>query len=587
MLSPDPLTGAILVDLDDDAGDGDVSRVARELDAAIAPFDWPAGPEALGAEISDPANLYRLTPPASEVADVLAALRADPDVEAVEVEREWSIPQSERSVGLDALTATDATTDSTVDSSARGPFRPNDPYYKHQWHLDQIQMPAAWTRTRGRGVIVAVLDTGVLYRSEGRFRQAPDLADTRFVEGFDAISRDGTPDDEHGHGTHVAGTIAQSTNNGIGVAGVAPEAAIMPVRVLDANGSGGWGGLAAGIRWAADHDADVINMSLGGGMPSQVVRKAIEYAHERGVVIVAAAGNASRARVEYPGAYPHVISVGAVRFDETLSFYSSYGRGLDVVAPGGDLRVDQNGDGMPDGVLQNTMLRGRPDQHDYVAWQGTSMATPHVAGAAALLRAAGVRDPDTIERILKESAKSKRDIRRYGSGLIQVDSALAMAENGLGGLRGLAALFVGLLAFAGLRRRGKLGVGVPSALAVAFVLAGGLGLVPFHLAGLGGGEALAAEGLPGVLAELSGGYLAPVVLSALIPFGLAALLLGARRALPVVVGSAVAFSAWMLVEALLPTAHVSLLPAWAVGPWLLVQAGIAAILARVAATRAN
>ncbi|MCZ7687158.1 MAG: S8 family serine peptidase [Sandaracinaceae bacterium] len=121
------------------------------------------------------------------------------------------------------------------------------------------------TRNRGAGAVVAVIDTGVAYRSEGGFVQAPDLGQTRFVDGYDFVRNDPHPDDEHGHGTHVSGTVAQSTNNELGVAGVAPEAAIMPLKVLDASGRGGWGGIAAAIRYAADNGAHVINMSLGGG----------------------------------------------------------------------------------------------------------------------------------------------------------------------------------------------------------------------------------------------------------------------------------------------------------------------------------
>src|SRR5688500_7819088 len=155
-------------------------------------------------------------------------------------------------------------------------------------------MPEAWTLSRGRGTVVAIIDTGVLFRDHERARRAPDLAGTRFVEGYDFVSNDASPDDEHGHGTHVAGTVAQTTDNNLGVAGVAPDAAIMPIRVLDRHGPGNCGGIPAGIRWAADHGAHVINMSLGGGSPSRTVQNAIDYAHSKGVTVVAAAGNSGR-----------------------------------------------------------------------------------------------------------------------------------------------------------------------------------------------------------------------------------------------------------------------------------------------------
>ena len=585
-LFEDPATGAILVDLDDDASSSERARVAELLGDAIAPFDWPSGDAALGQPLSEAARLYRLSAPASEVSDVLRALADDPDVEGVEVERTWSLPGGAETFALGEATDLDSASAPAPSDDGGETFVPNDPYYKHQWHLDQIQMPRAWVRQRGQGTVVAIIDTGVSYRDDGRFRRAPDLADTVLVEGWDFVDGDAYPDDEHGHGTHVAGTVAQSTNNTVGVAGVAPGASIMPIRVLDKNGSGGWGAIAASIRWAADHGAHVINMSLGGGMPSNTVARAIQYAHDKGVTVIAAAGNASRARVEYPAAHAHVIAVGAVRYDETLSFYSSYGRGLDLVAPGGDLRVDQNGDGLPDGVLQNTMLRGDPSRHDYVAWQGTSMATPHAAGVAALVHAAGVRDPDTIERILTESAKDKRDRRKYGAGLVQANDALSLAERGLGGLRGVLALGFGALLLVGLRRRGQLGVRPSAALGVAFAVAGGLALIPWHgLPGVGPFAAEVAEGLPTSLAEGVAAWAAPLLLSTLIPLAGAALLLGFRRAAPIVVGTSVAFAAWLTLEAVLPTTQIGLIPAALVGPWLLVNAAIAALIARLAGTR--
>ncbi|HJK92783.1 MAG TPA: S8 family peptidase, partial [Polyangiaceae bacterium LLY-WYZ-15_(1-7)] len=430
-LAADPATGAVLIDLGDDLDASERDVIEDLVHDAIAPYAWPEGDAALGETLSESAQLFRITPPASELGDLRDALGGLEDVEALEAEREWSLPPSAEAFAIGELAAVDEEPD-----SARGPYRPNDPYYKHQWHLDQIQMPGAWQRSQGQGVVVAVIDTGVAYADAGRFRQAPDLKQTRMVAGRDFVDRDDRPFDEHGHGTHVAGTVAQSTNNGVGVAGVAPQAAIMPIRVLDRRGAGSWGNVAAGIRWAADHGADVINLSLGGGTPSRAIANAIAHAHRKGVVVVAAAGNTGRGRVQYPAAHRYAFAVGAVRYDETLSFYSSYGRHLDVVAPGGDLRVDQNGDGLPDGVLQNTIVRGNVGRHDYLAFQGTSMAAPHVAGAAALLKASGVSDPSAVQRLLRDTAKSKSDTRRYGAGLIQADDALRAGTRDLGAARG-------------------------------------------------------------------------------------------------------------------------------------------------------
>ncbi|MGE0787731.1 MAG: S8 family serine peptidase [Sandaracinaceae bacterium] len=573
----DPVSGALLIDLDDDASAEEIAHVADDVRRAIAPYDWPSGQAALGQEISDDANLFRLFAPSSEFADVQRLLSDDAEVEGVEVERTWSVPEWRANV-------TPWATEPAEPSDDPGRFVPNDPYYAHQWHLDQIQMPAAWTQGRGHGVVVAVIDTGVAYRDDGGFHRAPDLGGTVLVDGYDFVDNDAFPDDEHGHGTHVAGTIAQTTNNGVGVAGVAPEAAIMPLKVLDRNGSGGWGGIAAAIRYAADHGANVINMSLGGGMSSRTVQRAIDYAHGKGVLIVAAAGNSSRGRVEYPARHDHVVAVGAVRFDRTLSFYSNYGTGLDLVAPGGDLRVDQNDDGMPDGVLQNTMVNGNPSRFDYLAWQGTSMASPHVAGVGALLYGAGVRDPDTAERILTESARDLSNRQRYGAGLVQASDALKLAGQKTSGMRGVVALgLAGFLLF-GLLRRERPGSRIATT-AWSVALAGGLGLIPFALMGAGALQSTLGAGVLGAAAGALGPYGALLALSVLPAFGAVALLLHVTRLRPLLVGLCIASAGALAVEALVPTVHFGLLPEALVGPWLLVQAALAFGLGALVARR--
>lgn len=561
----DPPTGRILLDLADDIDPARRAAIAARLDEAVAPYEWPDGE--LGDELSDPAELYRFAVPPSEIDDVLAMLGGLPEVEALELEREWSLPETAESVRLseqDLVGADDA-------EPARGRFTPNDPYYRHQWHLDQIQMPAAWTRNRGDGVVVAVVDTGVLFRSSGRFRQAPDLKDTRFVDGYDFVDDDGVPNDEHGHGTHVAGTIAQSTNNGVGVAGVAPGASIMPIRVLDRRGAGSWGGVAAGIRWAVDHGAKVINLSLGGSIPSNAIRNAIAHAHRNNVVVVAAAGNTGRGRVEYPAAHAHAVAVGAVRFDEQLSFYSSWGSALDVVAPGGDLRVDQNEDGLPDGVLQNTMVRGNPGRHDYLAFQGTSMAAPHVAGVAALLVAAGIEDADAVEAILKRTAKAKQDRRRYGAGLVQADAALQAATQGTGGARGLTGVFFALLGFWTLRRSRKALVGRSAVLVWSAAFAGGLAVLPLHWLGIESSW-LSFGALPEAVQ--------PLVASILLPILVVGVFYGNRRMRPLLVGLSFGLAAWLTLEAVFPTQVFGWVPALLTGPLMLVQALAAAFLGR-------
>jgi serine protease len=165
---------------------------------------------------------------------------------------------------------------------------PNDPLYSYQWHLDTVQyggieMEEAWEISTGSGVTVAVVDTGVAYENYGwRYKQAPDLAGTSFVQGYDFVNDDAHPNDDNSHGTHVTGTIAQTTDNNIGVAGVAFDCLIMPVKVLNRQGSGTYDQVAGGIYYAADNGAHVISLSLGGSADSETLKNAVKYAYENG-----------------------------------------------------------------------------------------------------------------------------------------------------------------------------------------------------------------------------------------------------------------------------------------------------------------
>ncbi len=302
---------------------------------------------------------------------------------------------------------------------------PTDPLYRYQWHLDNpvyggIGMEEAWNLSSGASVVVAVVDTGVADPPSG-----DDLDDGRVVPGYDFINNDSDPTDDNGHGTHVAGTIAQSTNNGIGVAGVAYSCSVMPVKVLNRQGSGSYTAIADGIYWAADHEADVINMSLGGSSGSTTLENALAYAYNKGVTIICASGNDGSYQVSYPAAYDaYCIAVGATAYDEQVAGYSNRGSSLDLTAPGGDSR-DMNGDGYIDGVLQQTFqTRG----WGYYFFTGTSMAAPHVSGVAALLISKGVATtPNAVRQALQSTAEDKGSAGwdpEYGHGIVNAYAAL-------------------------------------------------------------------------------------------------------------------------------------------------------------------
>src|SRR5262249_51027688 len=312
----------IIVDFSDADGDGRVAEVGRLVGVDFQLVSSQAVHERLYRAHVDPARRDA----------VLAKLAALPDVEAAEPDATYQLID-----GTPGIRPLD-------DENDQWKGYPNDPQFKYQWHLVQIGMQEAWKYADGSGVIVAVIDTGVAYENWKKFHQVPDLAQTKFTKGYDFVANNEHADDDHGHGTHVAGTIAQSTNNGVGVAGVAPGATIMPLKVLSASGSGSVAGIADAIHYAADHGAKVINMSLGGRFGSKVLAKAVKYAHDKGVVVVCAAGNDGSGHVSYPAAYPGAVAVAATQYDETTTFYSNWGKEIDIAAPGGNTQVDQNGD---------------------------------------------------------------------------------------------------------------------------------------------------------------------------------------------------------------------------------------------------
>jgi len=322
---------------------------------------------------------------------------------------------------------------------------PNDEFYPYQWHLEMINMPQAWDVEQGgkSSVRIAVLDTGVAYEDYGDFCRGPDLKQTRFAAPKDYVNGDTHANDDQGHGSHVAGTIAQSTNNGTGVAGIAFNCTVIPVKVCgDCYAGCPLSAIADGIRWAADNGADVINMSLG-GPASNVEHDAVIYAHNKDVTLVCAAGNGGGDGIDYPAAYAETIAVGAVGMNEQLAPYSDTGAMLDLVAPGGNTNQDLDRDGYRDGVYQETFVTGYVNEYGSFCptdlcdlgvptfYQGTSMAAPHVAGVVALMISAGTKDPEQIRQILRNTA---RDLgaagfdNQYGYGLLDAERAVKAAR---------------------------------------------------------------------------------------------------------------------------------------------------------------
>ncbi len=320
------------------------------------------------------------------VSDVLTDLRADPNV--VYAEPDYLI-QLEEVAGVAV----------------------NDSMSAAQYSLDRMHVREAWSLSTGDAKPIAVLDTGAQYSH-------PDLAG-RLLPGWDFVNGDGDASDDNGHGTWVAGIIAANANNGIGVAGITWKNPILPVKVMSASGTGYTSNLIAGLRWAADHGAGVINMSIGGFPASTLVADAIDYAWNKGVVLVAAAGNNGKLESHYPASFPHVVSASATQADDEFTKWSNYSPNVDVSAPGASILTTN---------CQKSRTSSCAYYGDYITISGTSFASPNTAAVVALIRA---RYPSwTPQQVVDRLLATVDDLGfpgfdiRYGRGRVNAFRAL-------------------------------------------------------------------------------------------------------------------------------------------------------------------
>lgn len=420
------VAGEIAIDLRDDANASDVVALGAQYGLSLRPNSaWSLAHDKLEVADVDP----------SRESALLSALSIDPRVEHAE-----------------PMTLYRAT------------FVPDDPLYEKQWHLQRVGAEGAWSYSCGQGVTVAVIDTGVACFDKGPFSRGTDFVGTRCAGGWNFVDDSPEAADDNGHGTHVAGTIAQTTNNAMGAAGLAFCATLMPIKVLTRQGFGTVANVAEGIRWATDEGAQVINLSLGGPIRSRILEDAVGHALSRGVVVVAAAGNSGR-RVGYPAAYAGVVAVSATDESDAVASFSSRGPEVTIAAPG--VRVTQ----------QTVCNSGRDKCEVFGTLSGTSMAAPHVAGVAAMVEALGTTSGPSVREALTRSARVQGDANLYGAGILNARATVSRVFWGhlLGRVLALAGL--GWLVARRIRRRGGTLVRTPGA--IAGVLVGSVGLAPF------------------------------------------------------------------------------------------------------------
>jgi len=315
-------------------------------------------------------------------------------------------------------------------------------YYDFQWNLQQYNHSAVCSSMPQDpvAVVVAVLDSGCAYLEGDGYAQAAELANVPIIAPYDFVNDDDRPNDDNGHGTHIA-SIALGSGK---INGVTPGASLMPLKVLDAKNKGSELALAQALYWAADNGANIINMSLtfpAKYVPSALLSEAISYAAASGAMLIASSGNKGKEGLAYPAQYRDVLSVGAVRMKRleggeivpTRAKYSSYGAGLDAVTWGGDLKRDANHDDYPDGILGPSIKKHDPSGIRYVFYVGTSQAAAQASGIATWLMAAGADAKQARDAMLQTA----RDLgepgydKYYGQGLLSLNEALSSFNEAL------------------------------------------------------------------------------------------------------------------------------------------------------------
>jgi len=400
---------------------GFVLIITLWLGFQFASAAWPGdGPEQTRPSANSPSGSGELVPgevlvkfksdaPPAGVRAALSAqdVRTVGEVPALGVQR-LRVPEGREMAIIAALRHHPLVEYAEPNYIIRAVLDPNDPFFAYQWSLTRIGAPQAWDVTTGSSdLTITIVDSGIDL-------DHPDLSG-KIIPGYDYLNGDWDPDDDYGHGTHVAGIAAAWTNNGLGVAGVSWGARLMALKVLDAGGSGTYADVASAVTYAANHGAKIINLSLGGDYDSQTLHDAVIYAHNAGCVLAAATGNDGGSVVLYPAQYAEALAVAATGSTDQRAWFSNYGPEVDVAAPGVG--------------IYSTYLGG-----GYTSMDGTSMAAPHVAGLAALIWSEypGYTNDQVegrIERTALDLGAAGWD-RYYGYGRIDAQAALCTPDLG-------------------------------------------------------------------------------------------------------------------------------------------------------------